>query len=89
MDKHQIERLLEDIDETRRRAGLGPLDEVTRRDFMKKAAGAAVAGAAGLASGALNTEKWDVVRTLRRVKSVVPDDLKKELDDAEQKIMRW
>lgn len=89
MTNNTIEKLLEDIDDTRRRAGLHPLDEVTRRDFMKKAGVAAVAGAAGLGSRSLNSEVWDVIKDLRRLSKVVPDSHKKLLADVEQRIIKW
>jgi len=37
MDEKEAQILLEEIEEIRRRAGLPKLDEVSRREFLKKA----------------------------------------------------
>ena len=55
MDNSEALQLLEELDTIRAKAGLPRMDEVSRRDFLKRAgAGAAAAGmtAAGVAPGA-------------------------------------
>ncbi len=59
---------MDDINEIRRLAGLKPINEVTRRDFMKKAgAGAAAAGATMMPGSAGASNYQEYIQTVEEV----------------------
>ena len=96
MDKKDALALLEDINTIRKKSGLEPLDEVSRRDFMKRAgAGAAAAGAAMMpgSAGASNFQEYiqtveEVVQYLDTINTPESKEMAAKLRSMQEKLRR-